>query len=119
MYTFNSTMSREILPVDNVERVKLALKRQAEKESKSRDVDVNFLDTNRSTSSNFMLTDIDALYEKEGLASAVITDNLIRPVITDRSDAILKNKEEPVQDFIPFSPSSKDNWLESFSHKKA
>ena len=118
MYTFNSTMSREILPVDNVERVKLALKRQAEKESKSRDVDVNFLDTNRSTSSNFMLTDIDALYEKEGLASAVITDNLVRPVITDRSDAILKNKEKPVQDFIPFSPSSKDNRLKSFPHKK-
>ena len=118
MYPFNNTMSREILPVDNVERVKLALMKQAMNKSKNEDVDVSFLDTNMSISSNFMLTDIDALDEKVGLASAVITDNLVRPVITDRSDAILKDKEKPIQDFIPFSSSSKNHWLEGFSHKK-
>ena len=65
---------------------------------------------------NFTITDIELLDDEDKKASEVIIDGVVRPVITSRK---IEKTKTPIKSFTPFSASSKDNWLESFSHKKA
>ena len=76
---------------------------------------VSYMQTNKSDK-NFVVTDIELLDDEDKKASEVIIDGVVRPVITSRK---IENTEKPIKTFTPFSPSSKNTWLESFPHEKS
>lgn len=64
---------------------------------------------------NFVITDINLLDDNNTYASKIITEGVVRPVITSRK---IEYTEKPVKNFEPMSTGSKNNWLHSLTHEK-
>ena len=62
---------------------------------------------------------ISALDDEMSMASQVVTDGVIRPAITRRSEKLLEDESISVKDFLPASPGAEDNWLHSLTHEEA
>ena len=60
-----------------------------------------------------IIVDLD---DETRVASEIINEGVIRPVITSR---VIVDSTEPVNEYAPFSPMAKDNWLHSFPHEEA
>lgn len=78
-------------------------------------MDVGYISTYKKPSHNLSVTDITDLDDESRLASKVITEEVVRPVIASRK---IVESEIPVIEVRGMSPMAKDNWLHSFSHKK-
>ncbi len=79
-------------------------------------MNVEYISVYKKASHNLPITDIVDLDDETRVASEIINEGVIRPVITSR---VIIDSTEPVNDYAPFSPMAKDNWLHSFSHKEA
>ena len=64
----------------------------------------------------FTITDIEMLDNDDVKASKIITEGVVRPVITSRK---IEYTDKPVKNFEPMSTGSKNNWLHSLTHEKA
>ena len=53
------------------------------------------------------------------ISPRLVTDGVIRPAITRRSEKLLEDESTLVKDFLPASPGAKDNWLHSLAHEEA
>lgn len=62
------------------------------------------------------ITDIEILDNDNVKASKIITEGVVRPVITSRK---IEYTDKPVKNFEPISTGSKNNWLHSLTHEKA
>ena len=79
-------------------------------------MNVGYISVYKKASHNLPITNISDTYDEEKVASEIINEGVIRPVITSR---VLVDPTKPVNDYAPFSPMAKDNWLHSFAHKEA
>ena len=105
------------MATDYKERVEKALTDQAENDKNAEPREVGYVGFGHPK--NFRITRISALDDEMSMASQVVTDGVIRPAITRRSEKLLEDESTSVKDFLPASPGAKDNWLHSFSHKEA
>jgi hypothetical protein len=112
IYLLNNTMA-----TDYKQRVEKALAEQAENEKNAKPREVGYVTFGHPK--NFRLTRISILDDEMYEASQVVTDGVIRPAITRRSEKLLENKRTPVKEFLPASPGAKDNWLHSLPHEEA
>ena len=64
---------------------------------------------------NFVITDINSLDDNNAKASKIITEGVVRPVITSRK---IEYTDKSVKNFEPMSTGSKNNWLHSLTHEK-
>ena len=78
-------------------------------------MNVEYISVFKKMDHNLPITDIDEIDDKNNLASEIINEGVIRPVITSRT---IVDSKDPVNDYAPFSPMAKENWLHSFSHKE-
>ena len=79
-------------------------------------MNVGYISVYKKASHNLPITNISDTYDEEKVASEIINEGVIRPVITSR---VLVDPTKPVNDYAPFSPMAKDNWLHSCAHKEA
>ena len=105
------------MATDYKQRVEKALAEQAENEKNAKPREVGYVTFGHPK--NFRLTRISILDDEMYEASQVVTDGVIRPAITRRSEKLLENKRTPVKEFSPASPGAKDNWLHSLPHEEA
>jgi len=78
-------------------------------------MNVDYISVFKKPIHNLPITEIDDIGDKKNLASEIINEGVVRPVITSRT---IINSKDPVNYYAPFSPMAKDNWLHSFSHKE-
>jgi hypothetical protein len=112
IYLLNNTMA-----TDYKQRVEKALIDQAENDKNAGPREVGYVSFGHPK--NFRITRISALDDEMSLASQVVTDGVIRPAITRRSEKLLEDESTSVKDFLPASPGAKDNWLHSLAHEEA
>jgi hypothetical protein len=79
-------------------------------------MNVEYISTYKKANPNFPITNIVDLDDEDRVASEIINEGVIRPVIASRA---IVDSTKPIYDYTPFSPMAKDNWLHSFAHKKA
>jgi len=79
-------------------------------------MNVEYISVYKKAIRNLPITNIDDLDDETRIASEIINEGVVRPVITSR---VIVDSTEPIYDYAPFSPMAKDNWLHSFSHKKS
>jgi len=111
IYLLNNTMA-----TDYKERVEKALADQAENDKNAEPREVGYVGFGHPK--NFRITRISALDDEMSMASQVVTDGVIRPAITRRSEKLLEDESVSVKDFLPASPGAKDNWLHSLTHEE-
>lgn len=99
------------------QRVEKALADQAENEKNAEPREVGYVGFGHPK--NFRLTRISILDDEMYEASQVVTDGVVRPAITRRSEKLLEDESTPLKDFLPASPGAKDNWLHSLPHEEA
>lgn len=105
------------MATDYKQRVEKALADQAENDKNAGPREVGYVSFGHPK--NFRITRISALDDEMSLASQVVTDGVIRPAITRRSEKLLEDESTSVKDFLPASPGAKDNWLHSLTHEEA
>lgn len=104
------------MATDYKQRVEKALVEQAENEKNAEPREVGYISFGHPK--NFRITRISALDDEMSKASKVVTDGVIRPAITRRSEKLLEDERTPVKDFLPASSGAKDNWLHSLTHEE-
>ena len=113
IYLLNNTMATD----EYKQRVEKALADQAENEKNAEPREVGYVGFGHPK--NFRLTRISTLDDEMYKASQVVTDGVVRPAITRRSEKLLEDESTPAKDFLPASPGAKDNWLHSLPHEEA
>ena len=104
------------MATDYKQRVEKALADQAENDKNAEPREVGYVGFGHTK--NFRITRISALDDEMSMASQVVTDGVIRPAITRRSEKLLEDKSIPIKDFLPASPGAEDNWLHSLTHEE-
>ena len=79
-------------------------------------MNVEYISTYKKANPNFPITNIVDLDDEDRVASEIINEGVILPVIASR---VIVDSKKPVYEYAPFSPMAKDNWLHSFAHKEA
>ena len=79
-------------------------------------MNVGYISVYKKANPNFTITDIVDLDDENRVASEIINEGVILPVIASR---VIVDSKKPVYEYAPFSPMAKDNWLHSFAHKEA
>jgi hypothetical protein len=66
----------------------------------------------------YPVTDLDSIDDENALASNVINERVMRPVISSRGN-VDKKTDIPIKEYEGLSPGAKDNWLHSLTHEES